>query len=474
MSARLTTPPRLVAEGFLVRDAGPGAVPEARTQDYVCSTPTIDSHGTALEPVWQLDRYVKNPVVLFVHNNKSIPVGSASNVRVEGGQLLATVTFATEDVNEEAEDVWRAVKAGLLRGISVGFIPHSYRWEMLNDEEIMVLSDLELLELSICPVPSNPDALAIRSINATGIDQIRAKANPAPSAQKRTTMNEEEMKALRASLSAKDSELATVRQAQVAAAAELAQERAVKLAADKLVAERDATIATLSTEATRLGGELTKLAERAVKAEDALTTSEIQARMGKDIEPHEVEHFVALKRSAPAIYDAEMKRRAGTGRDDKLAEQVIPADAAGQRASGESENINAALARHMPSALGPGLKEQDHGRESNRRYEPGARQVWHSQVCQRRYRILPDQAGRYGHPQLRRGQCLRRLCDGDGRRGRNRPVRDPRRRCPRARQGRHGRRHCRRVAEDGHRRRHRCRHPRRRNDPHQHRWQGRR
>lgn len=329
---------------------------QARSIDYVCSTEAIDAHGTILRQNWKLDRFKANPVVLFAHKSREIPIGHAENVRVTPRGLEARVVYTTEDINPEAERCWRAAKSGLMRGISVGFDFHTYRFEMQGDREVIVFDDLELLELSPCSVPSNPETLA-KSADDPNHDVLarlraerRAPETTSPQETKKIMDPEKQIETLRAEASEKDKEIGRLRAVEQAAQTRIAAAEKAAEEAQSKVTERDAKIATLTAEGERLGGEVTKLTDRAVKAEDALTKNEIEQRMGKDVDPHEVTHFVALKRNAPELYDAEMKRRASTGRDDKLTEKTIDKDAPSQRASDEPEDINAALARHMPSA----------------------------------------------------------------------------------------------------------------------------
>ncbi len=337
---RDAAPTRLTVDGY----AAFGDTPEqargideiTRSVDYVCSTEALDSHGTVLRQTWNLDRYRKNPVVLFCHNSRSIPVGTASMVRVEGGRLLARVTFATEEVSEDAEECWRAVKAGLLRGISVGFLAHTYRWETENDVERMVLDDLELLELSVCAVPSNPETLAQRD----ALSILRATAQRQRPTKEHTPMTEQEIKALRDAHAAREADL---------------QQRADQAARDadaarREIAERDQRLAAMTAEAERLGTVNADLQARATAAEDALLRAQVEASVGVNVDPSEVDHFVALRKAAPALYDAEMKRRAG--RNDALTQQTIPADAPAQReapGAGPVDAFNDALSRHLPA-----------------------------------------------------------------------------------------------------------------------------
>jgi HK97 family phage prohead protease len=140
--------------------------PEKREVDVIASTESLDSHGTVLLQNWKLDRYLKNPVVLFGHDRISIPVATAKNVKVQGSKkandrrLTATFKFRDEGKSQHADEVWAAVEDGTLKGISVGFRSHSQRIEKADDREYLVLDDNELFEISVVPVPSNADTLA--------------------------------------------------------------------------------------------------------------------------------------------------------------------------------------------------------------------------------------------------------------------------------------------------------------------------
>lgn len=333
-------PTRLAADGYVDRStpSGTDVAPldrgidiERRSVDYICSTESLDSHGTVLRQNWRLDRYGRNPVVLFCHNSRSIPVGTASNVRVENGQLKARVTFATADVCEEAEECWRAVKAGLLRGISVGFLAHSHRWEMTDDVEQLVLDDLELLELSVCAVPSNPDTLAQRD----ALSHLRAQAQRQRPHQEPPMDTIEAVISRDADIQRLTADLATVRAEAATARTDLTAARADAEAQRSLVA--------------KLNAEADALKARADAAEDKVARLEIEGRIGKDVDPAEVDDLLAVRRSNPDAFARMLARRAS--RNDALTQQVIPAAPNAQREVASADPLsafNAALSRHLP------------------------------------------------------------------------------------------------------------------------------
>ena len=134
---------------------------EERSFWVTASTDSLDLHGTRIDQSsWDFRRYQSNPVVLWNHDPEELPIGTVSKLETSGDKLRALITLATEEINPLAERIFRLVKAKILRGVSVGLSAGSYRWELYKEREIMVLSDCELIEISLCSTPSNGDSLA--------------------------------------------------------------------------------------------------------------------------------------------------------------------------------------------------------------------------------------------------------------------------------------------------------------------------
>jgi HK97 family phage prohead protease len=136
---------------------------QQRSVDVVMSTEQEDRHGEIVEQSWRLDRYRANPVVLFGHDSRSLPIGRAENVRVEGGALRGRIVLASAAANPDAERVWNLIREGVLNAVSVGFVPHEVRHEKHNGRDVIVLADNELLELSVVPIPANDEAVMQRA-----------------------------------------------------------------------------------------------------------------------------------------------------------------------------------------------------------------------------------------------------------------------------------------------------------------------
>jgi HK97 family phage prohead protease len=128
------------------------------------STDDVDRQDEVIRPdafKGSLDSYlVKNPVILFGHRWGEPPVGKAVAGRVREHSLELDIVFAE---TQFAKEVRSLVDGGFLNASSVGFIPKT--WET-DPEGRRVYTDVELLELSIVPIPANAYATIQRSLTA--------------------------------------------------------------------------------------------------------------------------------------------------------------------------------------------------------------------------------------------------------------------------------------------------------------------
>lgn len=137
-----------------------------RQAEYIISTDDVDRCGEIVEQTWELDNYKKNPIVLFGHDPSKADNVLGKCIKFETEKdgehtvTKATVQFAEEGTSSTVDTVWKLVKQGILRTVSVGFIPHAFKNEN-NMDEPTVLSNNELLEFSLVPLPANPNAVAL-------------------------------------------------------------------------------------------------------------------------------------------------------------------------------------------------------------------------------------------------------------------------------------------------------------------------
>lgn len=139
---------------------------EERTVDVIMSTPRIDRHRERVAPDWSAETFSRSHPVLYAHNSHILPIGKTENVRLEGGKLVGTIRFASAAANQMAESCLLLFKEGCLDSVSIGFTSSGHRWEKDGDEEILVLLQNDLLELSCTPTPANQDCVARRRAKA--------------------------------------------------------------------------------------------------------------------------------------------------------------------------------------------------------------------------------------------------------------------------------------------------------------------
>jgi len=132
----------------------------------VISTAARDRDKDTLAPAgWDLANYLKNPVVLWAHDNKKFPIAKAPSTFLSNGKLVSYPIFASKE-NSEAATAEKMVHGGFINAASVGFNPKT--WLFNEDEQGYDFDSQELLEWSFVPVPSNPEALI--GAKSAGID----------------------------------------------------------------------------------------------------------------------------------------------------------------------------------------------------------------------------------------------------------------------------------------------------------------
>tara|TARA_R110000803_G_scaffold210841_1_gene284304 strand:+ start:22139 stop:23710 length:1572 start_codon:yes stop_codon:yes gene_type:complete len=142
-----------------------------RTIRFVISTDSVDRMGDTIAiKGWDLKAFKKAPTVLWAHDARSLPIAKASDIKIDEGKLKATAEFATRELNEFADSVFKLYLGGFIKSVSVGFRPTEYKFVDDDDTRPYGIDFLkqELLEFSAVPIPANADALI--DAKARGID----------------------------------------------------------------------------------------------------------------------------------------------------------------------------------------------------------------------------------------------------------------------------------------------------------------
>lgn len=131
------------------------------------TTSAIDRDNEVVLPKGgNYEDFLKNPVILFGHNYNAMPVARALWVKAQGGRIVAKGVPAPTQIGSE---VYELIKGGFLNAVSIGFKPIDDEFGPPTTKELekhpdwsgvkTVYRKWKLLEFSVVPVPSNPDAL---------------------------------------------------------------------------------------------------------------------------------------------------------------------------------------------------------------------------------------------------------------------------------------------------------------------------
>ena len=135
-----------------------GYVAEVKGEDIigaVASSGSMDRDGDIVMAAgWQLDNFKKNPVLLWAHDSRELPIGKITDIGILGNELRFNAQFASKE-SEFAKQVADLMKGGFLNAFSVGFMPKQFG---PNGE----INNMELLEISVVNVPANQEALTSR------------------------------------------------------------------------------------------------------------------------------------------------------------------------------------------------------------------------------------------------------------------------------------------------------------------------
>lgn len=145
---------------------------EAREITGIATSPTIDRVGDVVEP---LGMKYKVPMPLLLNHDHAQPVGQAFFQRAtnDGIPFRAKLPMIDEPgvVKDRVDEAWHSLKHKLIGAVSVGFRVLPNGIEPLENGGLR-FTRTECLELSICAIPANPDAVitGVKSIDT----QLRA------------------------------------------------------------------------------------------------------------------------------------------------------------------------------------------------------------------------------------------------------------------------------------------------------------
>jgi HK97 family phage prohead protease len=142
---------------------------ERREIEGIATTPTVDRVGDVVESTG--GRF-KLPIPLLHHHKNDQPVGQVTHAKAtkDGISIKAKLARVTEPgaLKDRIDLAWGEIKAGLVRGLSIGFKPVEFEpLDVKNPFGGLRYSVWDLFEVSLVTIPANSDAQisVIRSID---------------------------------------------------------------------------------------------------------------------------------------------------------------------------------------------------------------------------------------------------------------------------------------------------------------------
>ena len=136
-----------------------------KTITFVLSDQSLNNKGfRVLTSGADLQQFQKNPVMLYCHDGRMLPIGTWQNIRTEGDRLLADAVFDLDD--PFAAQVARKVEKGIIRCCSIGFDIIEVSTDpnlMLPGQPLPTVTRWRLMECSICAIGANPAAMKLKA-----------------------------------------------------------------------------------------------------------------------------------------------------------------------------------------------------------------------------------------------------------------------------------------------------------------------
>ena len=156
--------PVQVARADNALDSVAASAVSVRSGELLVIAASVESEDRAGDLViargWELESYLRNPVVLWAHQHCLPPIARSVEIAVEGDSLMATIEFADTPFAQEIKHLYLT---GFMNGVSVGFRALEVESrKAVSGRRGTVFKRQELLEISAAPVPLHPLTLADR------------------------------------------------------------------------------------------------------------------------------------------------------------------------------------------------------------------------------------------------------------------------------------------------------------------------
>ena len=126
----------------------------------LASTPQVDRYNDIVKPeafMNAMATYMLNPIVLLQHDSCK-PIG-----KVTAYQITADGLEVEAEISNDVDNCMKLITDKILRGFSIGFMVKKWEYQTNTTEETMqeirVITELDLVEISVVSTPANPGSI---------------------------------------------------------------------------------------------------------------------------------------------------------------------------------------------------------------------------------------------------------------------------------------------------------------------------
>lgn len=146
---------------------------ETRRITGIASTPNTDRAGDVVMPEGAV---FKLPIPFLYQHDSHQPIGFVIEAKVTKKGIEVVIEIA-KGVHDDIERAWKYIKAGLVRGLSIGF--RGIDMEQIPNSWGVIFEKWEWLELSAVTIPANADA-TIQTIKQYDAEALKAATGGKP------------------------------------------------------------------------------------------------------------------------------------------------------------------------------------------------------------------------------------------------------------------------------------------------------
>lgn len=158
---------------WLEEKSGIGGEVVGGLQGYASIKNVVDSYGDVIcdGAYGDLQEFVRTGFVAVGHDHVGIPVGFVTEAKEDSRGLFVAMCFhSTSEAQSAQTMVDERLAAGKRVGLSIGYLPRVWDFEMREGRRVRLLKEIELKEFSLVTLPAATGAEAIPGLKSERAD----------------------------------------------------------------------------------------------------------------------------------------------------------------------------------------------------------------------------------------------------------------------------------------------------------------